>query len=354
MSFMTLGLLAALGLTAPEPQSSGAAHAEKPTVECHDDTGRQLRGHTFLYPILQSSAFVTTHAGLREGLARSDVPDLPVGRFGTVDVLLTGVQQTLDLGLGLTPWLGLEAFARATIVTGANTRSLVVEGASVDLLGEVGPVLRVWRNEHSGTQVSVRANFGYEKGRDILVLPLVGGIVNTPGATLEDVVFGNLGEYINIPTSEITLNGGGYLAQALGRTFSIQASARAGYAWKERKPFDALANGHITQKSHAVRVNLAAAFTVDFAHHGVPVALMGEYLFSTGRETEVDLPDQTPASSTLALGVYYSGRPNFQTGLGAVTTLNALPHRGLGPEGQTLESGEPTLSYGQFILRYIW
>ncbi|MFP2912686.1 hypothetical protein ACLESD_48285 [Pyxidicoccus sp. 3LFB2] len=48
---------------------------------------------------------MTTNVGLREGVARYDVPDLPVGRLGTTDVLLTGVHQTVDLGLAFTDWL---------------------------------------------------------------------------------------------------------------------------------------------------------------------------------------------------------------------------------------------------------
>jgi hypothetical protein len=41
-------------------------------------------------------------------------------------------------------------------------------------------------------------------------------------------------------------------------------------------------------------------------------------------------------------------------GIGAVTTLSAEPRVGTAEDGTPLESGKPTLSYGQFILRYIW
>jgi hypothetical protein len=355
MTPTTLGLLLLLG-AAPAgsaPPAERTTVAEAPACHC-DDHARQLHGHTFLFPILQSTAFVTTHLGLREGIARYDVPDLPIGTLGRTDVLLTGLQQTLDLGLGITDWLGLEGFARATIVTGANSRSLAINGGSVNLAGEAGAIVRVWRNENSGTQISARANFGYDKGSEITVLPLVSGILNNPLLTLEDVVQGNLRQLIRVPNSETSVNGGGYLAQAFSRTFSLQASARAEYGWREREPFDLVAGGRITEKTHAFRVNLAAALAADFAPHGVPVALLGEYLFTTGRETDVDLPDMTLSTSTLALGVYYSGRPNLQVGLGVVDVLNATRRRGLGAEGQTLESGNPTLTSGQFILRYIW
>ncbi|MCP3099869.1 hypothetical protein LZ198_13420 [Myxococcus sp. K15C18031901] len=353
MSLMSLGLLALLGTS-----SAHASSAQEPcsaeSLECPNDAHRELKDHVFLFPILQSSAFVTSHVGVREGLARYDVPDLPVGDLGTVDVLLTGFQQTLDLGVGITPWLGVEGFARATFVAGANVRSLVSNGASASLLGEVGPVVRVWRNDHSGTQLTVRANFGYQKGNEVTVLPLVRNILDTPGLTLDDVVNGNTGKLLRIRSKEVVLNGGLYLAQSFGSVFSLQASARVGYAWQQREPFDPVSELFITQKTHALRVNLAVALAVDFASLDVPVALMGEYLFGTGRQTETDLPHRTLHSSTIALGVYYTGRPNLQVGLGAVTTLDAEPRRGLGPEGRDAQSGKPTLSYGQLILRYIW
>lgn len=350
----TVGLLLLLSAALPQNASAAESNTVAEAPACHTDDARKLGGHTFLFPILQQSAFATTHAGLREGVARYDVPDLPVGRAGQTDVLLTGVQQTLDLGIAFTDWLGVAGFARGTIVTGANARSLLVDGASVELIGQAGAILRVWRNESSGTQVSVRANFGYEHGKEVTVLPLVNGILNTPGLTLEDLVRGRLGDFILVPQSETSVNGGAFLAQAFSRTFSLQASANGEYAWRERKPFESVAGDRLTLKTHAARVNLTAALAADFAPHGVPVALLGEYLFTTGQESLTNLPDRTLSSSTVALGIYYSGRPNLQLGLGAVTTLNSAPRLGLDADGNLQESDTPTLSYGQFILRYIW
>ena len=348
MTPITLGLLLLLGAAPAESAST----AEGPA--CHTDNARELGGHTFLFPILQQSAFVTTNAGRREGLARYDVPDLPGGRLGTRDVLLTRVPQTLDLGIAFTDWLGVAAFARATVVTGANTPSLLLRGASADLFGQAGAVVRVWRNEPSGTQLSLRANIGHEQGKEITVVQFINGIRNTPGLTFEDVVEGNLGELLRVPTRETSVNGGAFLAQAFNRTFSLQASVYGEYGWRERQPFVSENGTRVTQTSHAARINFTAALAADFAPHGVPVALLGEYLFTTGEETEVGRPDRTLGASTVALGLYYSGRHDLQVGVGAATTLNAARRLGLGEQGEERESGKPTLSYGQFILRYIW
>src|SRR5215217_6355494 len=160
---------------------------------------RQLKGHTFLFPILQQSAFVTSHVGIREGLARYDVPDVPVNDLEPLDVHLTGIQQTLDLSLGITDWLGVTGYGRATIITGTNADGLLASGATVDLIGQLGAVARILRNDTSGTQLSFRAHYGYNRGREITLLPLVNAIVNTPQITVGGIIDGDLGQFLFVP-----------------------------------------------------------------------------------------------------------------------------------------------------------
>jgi hypothetical protein len=52
--------------------------------------------------------------------------------------------------------------------------------------------------------------------------------------------------------------------------------------------------------------------------------------------------------------VYYVGRPNLQLGVGGVVTLSAEPRPGVAAEGDSDLSGDPTLTYVDLILRYIW
>ncbi|MBU8899333.1 hypothetical protein DRW03_10245 [Corallococcus sp. H22C18031201] len=355
MTLTTWGLLWLLGSAPGVAAAPVAAEAEGQSQECEQAATRRLGGQTFLFPILQQSAFVTTHVGIREGLARYAVPQLPAGRLGTYDVTLTGFQQTLDLGLRVTPWLGLTGFARANVISGVNAASLVASGASFELLGELGVVGRVLRIEDTGTQLSVRGHFGLSNQRGIQVLPLVNAIVNSPQPTVDSVGEGRLGQLVLLPRTEKTAGGGFFVAQALGTWLSLQASASAEYAWQKRKPFDVSLGTRTEQATHAVRVDLALAAAVDFqpvVH--VPVGLMGEYALRTGTQQEVFRKNRTLGLSTLALGLYYTGRPSLQVGLGAVATLSAEPLQGLGPEGRDQESGKPTLTYAQLILRYIW
>ncbi|GEN12614.1 hypothetical protein SAMN05443572_103453 [Myxococcus fulvus] len=344
-----VGLLLGAGVAAGEPSATEA---------CQEPCGarsRQLAGHTYVFPILQQSAFVTSHVGIREGLALYDIPDVPVNDLQPLDVTLTGIQQTLDLSLSITDWLGVAGYGRATIITGTNADGLLSSGATVDLLGQVGGVVRLLRSERSGTQVSVRANFGYDKGREITLLPLINAIIETPQVTVGDLINGSLGQFLFVPSEETTANGGVYAAQTLGRMFSLQGSVLAEYAWQKRKPFDRFVGNRFEQETHAVRFFFALAAALDlYPTTSVPVAVMGEYLFRTGRQEEFGRPDRTLKDSSLGLGVYYSGRANLQLGLGAVVVLNGEPQRGYGDEGSQRSSGEPTLSYGQLILRYVW
>ena len=211
---------------------ASAAHAQ-------DATGRsrRLKGHVFLFPLLQDSAFVTTYAGIREGFAQYDVPDLPVGELGTRDITLSGVRQSLDLGLGLTQWLGLFAIGRAVVVTGTDRTSLLVDGASVEFHAYGGLVVRLLRNEGTGTQVSFRARAGYWSGREVSVQPLVRALVDDVPDTLVDVINRRIGQLIFVPTSETSVTGGVHAAQYLTPYLSAQASVAFEKAWQEREPF---------------------------------------------------------------------------------------------------------------------
>ncbi|MFL5346398.1 MAG: hypothetical protein ACJ8AT_16545 [Hyalangium sp.] len=315
---------------------------------------RQLGGHTFLYPILQQSALITTQFGLHEGVAFFDVPDLPVITLGLRDVSLKGFQQTLELELGLTDWLGLEGFARGTLVMGATPTELLLGGAQRSLVGQAGGVARLLRSEKTGTQLSFRAHGSYQDGAEININPLLNGLVTSPVQTVGAVLDGNLRELIVVPTSEMSVRGGLYLAQAFSALFSLQASAAMEYGWLTRKPFSGMLDTRVTQKGDALRVLLAFALAADFGPKGVPVGVMGEYQLIAGRDHEENRADRSLGASTVALGVYYTGRPHLQLGVGLATTLHAEPLRGVGTLGEELLSGDPTLDYGQLVLRYIW
>ncbi|PTL82576.1 hypothetical protein [Vitiosangium sp. GDMCC 1.1324] len=351
MNLTAIALLLALNVA---PAESAAAR-EPPACECGQGRSHQLGGHNFLFPMLQQSAFVSSYVGLRSGAAVYDVPDLPIGRLGTVDVSLTGYQQTLDLGVRLTRWLGLWGQARGTLYAGLTVGSFLSDGANFQAGGDGGLVVRLLHLDSSGTQLSLRGGGGYQQGRELSLFTLVTSILDTPGATLEDILRGRLGELVTVPTSEYSANGGLFLAQALGGSvMGFQASASATRIWRSRRPFDSVLGDRVDQYSTSTRVDLAAALSADFKPLGVPLALMGEYLFTAGYQSEVALARTNLNTSSVGLGLYYSGRPNLQFGLGGVAVLHAESRIGRDSDGNPAKSGRPTLYYGQLILRYIW
>lgn len=351
MNLTTMALLVALN-GAPAEETPAR---DPPACECGEGSSRQLGGHTFLFPILQQSAFVASYVGIREGVAVYDVPELPIGRLGSRDVSLTGYQQTLDLGLRLTRWLGLWGQARGTLSTGLTVGSFVSDGANFRAAGDGGLVLRLLHIEASGTQLSLRAGAGYAEGRELSLLPLLTSIIDTPGATLESILSGDLGKLLVTPFSERSVSAGLHHAQALGGSFvSLQASASARRIWRTQRPFDTVVGDRVDQGTTATLFDVAAALTFDFKPLGVPVALMGEYLFIGGQQTEVALERTDLRTHSAALGLYYSGRPNLQLGLGGVTVLGAAPRIGRDADGRPAKSGEPRLAYAQLILRYVW
>lgn len=333
-----------------------AAAQEHP--ECEQCSGggrsRRLGGHDFLFPLFQQSAFVSSYVGLRSGVVSYDVPDLPIGSLGLQDVSLVGYQQTLDLGMRLTRWLGLWGEARGILYSGLTVGSYISDGASFQAAGDGGVVVRVLHLESSGTQLSLRAGGGYQGGRDLTLLPLLNAIVDTPGVTLVSILRGDLGELLVVPTSQYSVNGGLYFAQAFGPVVGLQASASATHIWRTRKPFVPSERARVDQDTTAIRFNFAAALAADFQSFGVPLALMGEYLFTAGHQTEVELARTDLNTSSVGLGLYYTGRRNLQLGLAAAAVLHSEPRIGVDPDGNPAKSGRPRLNTAQLVLRYIW
>ncbi|MBF5044201.1 hypothetical protein FGE12_17520 [Aggregicoccus sp. 17bor-14] len=315
---------------------------------------RILREHTLLFPVLQQNAVVSTHVGIREGLAQFQADQLPLADLGPRDVKLTGLQQTLDLSLRFTPWLALYLAGEGQAIIGTNGITLLRRGAAYDVRGDAGLAFRVLRNEASGTQLTLRGFLGASKGRNITVLPLLQSLVNQPGRTLTDIAGGNLDDLLIVPTKEHAFGLGAYLAQTFGQGFSLQAGVTARRTVRTERLFDIVQGTEFDDDLFTFRLENAVAVTYDFAAHSVPIALMGEYRFDLGNRHGAALLSDSITASTVALGVYYSGRPNLQLGLSAVRALNGDPLQGTDAQGQPAESESPKISYGELILRYVW
>ncbi len=317
---------------------------------------RILRGHTLLFPLLQQSPIVSTHVGIREGLASLSAEQTPLSILGPRDVTLSGFQQFLDLSLRFTPWFAVYVEAQGQAFVGTNTVTLLRSGSSFDVSGDLGLAFRLLRNEDSGTQLTGRVFGGLSSGNDVTLLPLVLSLANAPAETVLSLLQEGSEGFLVVDTKEYAYGLSLQFAQVFSRAFSLQLGASARRTVRTESPFDVVLGTTVEEDLRVFRFNGTAVLTYDFAPHGFPVALMGEYLISLGDRSggPVLLLNDSISSHTLALGVYYSGRPNLQLGVSGAHLINGEPFQGTTPEGAPAESESPTLSYTQLILRYIW
>jgi hypothetical protein len=344
------------GVAAPAAAATTAPPATSaPTPK--DD--RLLGGHRFLFPILQDGIpFATTHFGVRQGLALATFPKVPLGALGRLDLTASGLVQNFDLGIKITDWLAIQATGGGQVITGVNIASIVIQGASFSANGEVGPLLRVFRSDRSGTQIAVALAGGGGTGRAVSVLPLVSALVATQGQTLDTVLNGNIGKLVLVPTSNATFAGTASIAQALGRSFGLVGSLQGRYTSDTQSPFDTAKGTNVDVSSSNVEIKGALALTADGSPSGIPVGVMAEYLANDSNVSAGSTTGPAESSSELshyvAAGVYYTGRPDLQVGVGGALQLGLRPLAGADANGAPAKSDAPSLLFGQFILRYVW
>jgi hypothetical protein len=335
-------LLAALALSS-QAHGDGGVRAES--------ADHTLGGHVFNSPILSETAFVTTHFGIRQGLAYLNVPSLP-SPIGPTNLTLAGFQQDFDLGLKVTDWLGVVANGSGSLLSGTNVESLVLSESSFAAGGEGGVVLRLARLEQTGTQLSMRLTGGAGIGRKVDVKGLLTGLLADPQKTFDNVLRGKAVKYIFSPQSTNTFALSLLAAQALSPNFSLQASVVGRRSGSTDSAYDGASNTRIDQTTHDNELVTSLAFTADGAPSHVPVALMVEYSLDVDKSDEAD--SETDAAHLVGAGIYYSGRPHLQVGLGGYTRLGMRPIAGLDENGAPVKSGSPSFWAGQFILRYTW
>jgi hypothetical protein len=337
----------------PEPPPAPATEPPPPTPPGSmsqpegTNPNRTLGGHQFIFPQFVDPAFVATYFGLRIRLTSFSAPGLPTP-LGLVDLDGVGLSESLDFGIKLFDFLGIYGAAGARSLISTNLRSLVYQGATYDLVGNIGAVVRLLRSESTGTQLSARAHFLQSSGQVSSLGPIFSA--ETVRVGLRDVLQGNLGESLRTPFHGISYGGMLTAAQAISPLFGLQATAGVGYTSTSIERWDINTSSRPTFTVRGVTYRLGLAASVDLFPKKIPIAIMAEYLLArqptpaqfTGR-------DELDNVHTLFGGVYYSGRPNLQLGLGGGTELN------FGPTTSPLGSSEePTVIFGQFVMRYIW
>jgi hypothetical protein len=354
-----VGLILSTGFaSAEEPLLTPAAEPSSPTAAAaspnetaatpkEEKDDRSLRDHEFIFPQFVDSALVATYVGLRLRLGESKIPNLPTA-FGSRDLHAVTNWQVLDAGFKLTDWLGISVSVGGHSVLSTNIPSLVYQGASFWYGGNAGGILRLLRSDHTGTQLSLRGSGGYTDGV-VNSFASVFATADSPVA-LRTLVTAGLAQAIKTPIHTYNAEGSFALAQSFGPLLGLQAILGLGWSKASVEPLDLSTGNRPTLSSSGLSYRAGVAASVDFMSLHVPVAVVGEYLLlRTSSPADLIASASRNTTSTLFAGVYYSGRPNLQLGIGGGATL------GLGEA--TLKNGSSDSAYivlGQLDLRYVW
>jgi hypothetical protein len=327
---------------------NGNGNGEKKTkCKNHVNPNRSIGCHEFLYPVFIDTAFVSTYFGLRVRLASTTIPNLPT-QFGLAQLNTVTFAENIDLGLKFTDWLGLQGSAGGRSLVGTNLPSFVYEGATFDYDLSSSLVLRLFRFDQIGTQVTLRGGFAYGKGQVASLAP----IFTAPDATvaLRQIITQGLGQILTTPWTYREFNGTVAVAQSLGPVFGLQGALSLSSSTSTADRFNFAVGGREREHLDNIGYRAGIAVSVDLKQFHVPVAALAEYAYSREQSsiTAIDGAQSRPVNRLFG-SLYYSGRPDLQLGVGGGAEFGLGPHF-----SQQGESDPPSVALGQMILRYIW
>lgn len=327
------------------PEAAAPPAASPPQVEEAEGRERTLGNHVFLFPAHVRSSLVTSYVGLRIRLGLDTVGSLPTA-IGRSDVEVVTLNEGLDVGAKITDWLGVFGVVGVRALIGTNLRALTYAGATYDVGGRAGAVVRLFRSERTGSQLSLRAGVGATRGQLATLYP----IFDSPVQSAVQLLQGDLGESIRTPFTTSSYEGTVAFTQGFGRAFGVQASGAMGGSRVTTEPYDGVRKTRGSNTVNGVTYAFGVGPSIDFNALHVPIAVMPEYVITRQASTaQLQGSGSFDTRHLIAAGVYYSGRVNLQLGLLWATELGA---KGLtNPLGQ---SDSPRSSHLQFVLRYIW
>lgn len=337
-----------------------------------------MGAHAFPRGSFVPSAVVTSHVGMRAGVAYHRVPgyaQLPSLVSSSspqqVDLRTINVAETLDFGLRVHDHVAIfgEAYGRARI--GANTATLLGDGADYTYGGDLGLLIKLFRVR--GFQLSLSGQLGAYTGQSAGIAALfqdlnaiarntVAKVENDPKFDVNKAVT-QLNTAFRTATADLLtpFNGFKYgfalnVAQSLGRYAGLQASF--GYVSDSARyrptHYDETLGGPVEELRTitTTRPAFGLALDVDTSHAGIPIALMLEYRMTPVTIADTDHPEENTSSleHLVALGVFYSGRADLQLGVTAYTVVGQPPAL----NADSIPSGKPLDLALQLVFRYYW
>jgi hypothetical protein len=359
--------LAALALVGaiecpPAPCRAQADHAASRTI---GDT-------TFMLPAWADSAFVLTEFGLREDIEYESIPNFPVASFGRYNLSWVQFQETVDVAVRVTPFLGVYAEGNASGALGPDTPSLLFQGGGLDFGGKGGAVLRLYRNEAIRTQLALRVYGGGDSGRTLDLIDFFGAFgiqaarglqnavsqtsnANQLPATITNEAIAlantNYSTIVFYRSSSVMTGTSLHYAQALVGPLTVQLSGALERTWGKQRPYDLSLENFADLSTTDTSITFDSVLSCDFNRWSVPLGVSAEY---SGSKTYRDLDGSSvyvPSTHYIGGGLYFTGRRGLEIGALFFTRRNLKPDLGF----ETPDSSEKPVAYvGSLVFRALW
>ena len=333
---------------------------------------RTIGDATFMLPAQADSAFVLTEFGIRHGIQYESIPNFPIASFGRYNLSWVQFQETVNLAVRLTPFLGVYAEGTASGALGPDTASLLFRGGGLDLGGKAGVVLRLYRSNASRSQVALRVYGGGDSGRTLDLIDFFGafgiraahGLANAvsqasdvsqlPGKiTNEAIALANT-DYSTIVfyRSTSTLAGSSiHYAQALVGPLTVQLSGALERTWSRQAPYDLSLQDFVDLSTTDTSVTFDGVLSSDFNRWSVPLGLSVEYAANKTYRSLSGGSVYVPSTHYIGGGLYFTGRRGVEIGALFFTRRNLKPASGFDTPDT---SAKPVGYAGDLIFRALW
>jgi hypothetical protein len=346
----------------PAPCRAQADHAASRTI---GDT-------TFMLPAWAESAFVLTEFGLREDIEYEQIPNFPVASFGRYDLSWVQFQETVDVAVRLTSFLGVYAEGAASGALGPDTASLLFQGGGLDFGGKGGAVVRLYRNEATRSQVALRVYGGGDSGRTLDLIDFFGAfgiqaarglqaavsqsasasqlpaMITNQAIALADTNYSTIVFY---RSSSIMTGTSLHYAQALVGPLTVQLSGALERTWGQQRPYDLSLQDFAKLSTTDTTLTFDGVLSYDFNRWSVPVGISAEY---SGSKVYRDLNGSgvyVPSTHYFGGGLYFTGRRGVEIGALLFTRRNLKPDSGF----ETAAISEKPVAYvGSLLFRALW
>ena len=332
-----------------------------------DHGARTLRGHTYIEPATQDTAFLTSYVGVRQGLAYIEVPSFPVLADTRKDLHVFELNERIDFAIRILPWLGVFMEGDGSIATGLDTDSIVFGNSAYSVGARGGPVVRLYRSRETGSQVTLRGYIGGAYGNALTVPSFLEGVLVRANEEAQTVpttaqqagqrATQAVEQLSNALLSETTSSRWGvsaHYAQTIVPMVGLQTSLGYERAHATLDSYDPNLQYTTESRWHDNTIRFGTAVSIDGYHIKVPIAVLLEYALEKTYRTIGEDSSHVPSEHFFGAGLFYSGRTDLQLGFSAFTRRNLKAQDVTTIDGAHIKTDVPNEIYGELVLRYVW